>query len=109
MTEPPVCIALTTLEDEAQARTLARALVEERLAACVNIVAPITSVYRWQGNIEEAREVLLVLKTTEARLPELERRLLHLHPYEVPEFLVVEAASASAAWLAWLCRSTASD
>ena len=106
MHEPSARIALTTLDSEAQAVSLARTLVEERLAACVNIVRPVRSVYRWEGEIEEADEVLLILKTTEDRLPDLERRLLALHPYDVPEFLVFKATGA-AAYLDWIERSTA--
>ncbi len=102
----PARVALTTLESEAQAVSLARTLVEERLAACVNIVRPVRSVYRWEGEIEEADEVLLILKTTEDRLLELERRLLALHSYQVPEFLILEA-NGTAAYLDWIARSTA--
>ena len=83
------------------ARAFARGLVQRRLAACVNLV-PIESVYRWRGALEEAREVLLVAKTTVACVPELERVLRHEHPYDVPECVVLEPARIEPRYLAWL-------
>ena len=94
-------LVLTTLGFDADASTLARTLVEERLAACVNVLAPMTSFYRWKGTIEQDREQQLVIKTTRDSLPALEARLSVLHPYELPE-LVVLSASASAAYAAWV-------
>jgi periplasmic divalent cation tolerance protein len=98
----PVVLVLTTLGADADAASLARTLVEERLAACVNILPVMTSVYRWKGAIEQDREQQLVIKTTAGRLPALEVRLQALHPYEVPEFLVVPASGGSAAYTAWV-------
>ncbi len=78
-------IVLITAPDEDCARAIARSLVEERLLACANIVPRITSIYRWEGAVEEASEALLIGKTTDARLAQLETRLSELHPYDVPE------------------------
>ncbi|MGH9586389.1 MAG: divalent-cation tolerance protein CutA [Acidobacteriaceae bacterium] len=89
--------------DEAQ--RIARELVVRRLAACVNIIPNLTSVYRWQGKIEQADEALLLIKTTESRLPALEAAIRELHSYEVPEFLVLSVESGSRPYLAWLLDS----
>ncbi len=97
-------IVLTTLGADADAAALARTLVDERLAACVNVL-PMTSVYRWQGQIEQDREQQLIIKTTAGRVAALEARLRTLHPYELPEFLVL-AAAAGAAYGAWVGEST---
>jgi periplasmic divalent cation tolerance protein len=102
---PAVAIVLTTLGADADAAALARTLVEERLAACVNVLPPMTSVYRWQGSVEQDREQQLIIKTSVARLGELEARLKSLHPYELPEFLIVPATGGSDAYLAWLRES----
>ena len=94
-------IVLTTLGADADAASLARTLVDERLAACVNVLPPMTSVYRWKGAVEQDREQQLVIKTSRDRVAALESRLRQLHPYELPEFLVVDAAGAQA-YLAWI-------
>lgn len=98
-------LVLTTLAADADAVALARTLVEERLAACVNVLPPMTSVYRWQGQVEQDREQQIVIKTTSARVPALEARLRTLHPYDLPEFLVLPAAGGSSAYLAWVGES----
>jgi periplasmic divalent cation tolerance protein len=98
-------LVLTTLGADANAVRLARILVDERLAACVNLLPPMTSVYRWKGKVEEDREQQLVIKTTPARLAALQDRLRALHPYELPEFIVLGAA-ASVAYGQWLAEST---
>ena len=100
-----VAIVLTTIGADADAATLARTLVEERLAACVNLLPPMTSVYRWQGKVEQDRELQIVIKTTADRVPALQTRLRQLHPYELPEFLVIDA-TGSEAYLAWVGEST---
>jgi periplasmic divalent cation tolerance protein len=86
---------------------LARTLVDERLAACVNVHAPMISVYRWQGTVEVEPERQVVIKTTSAKLAALESRLRTLHPYELPEFVVIEG-SASDAYAAWTIDATRS-
>jgi periplasmic divalent cation tolerance protein len=97
---------LTTMPDDNRAGELARTLVEERLAACVNVHASMISTYRWTDTVEVEPERQLVIKTTRARLAELEIRLRALHPYELPEFVVIEA-SASEAYDRWVHGSTA--
>ena len=89
-------IVLTTLAAEADAAALARTLVEERLAACVNVLPEMTSVYRWKGDIEQDRERQLVIKTSGETIEALRARLRELHPYELPEFLVLNAQGSQA-------------
>lgn len=96
------CLCLCACPDADTAARIARALVEERLAACVNVLQGVRSVYRWQGVVEEAGEVLLLAKTTRASLPALQSRVVALHPYELPELLAVEAAGGLPAYLAWI-------
>ena len=99
-----VAIVLTTLGADADAATLARTLVEERLAACVNILPAMTSIYRWKEKVEQDREQQVVIKTTTDRVVALQARLRQLHPYELPEFLVLDA-SGSEAYLTWVEES----
>jgi periplasmic divalent cation tolerance protein len=101
-----IVIVLTTVGED-RADELARTLVDERLAACVNVHGPMLSTYRWKGTVEREPERQLVVKTTAARLVDFERRLRELHPYELPEFLVVRAA-ASDAYGAWVSQETTS-
>ncbi len=98
-------VALTTVGSLEEGRRIARALVKRRLAACVNLVPNLTSVYRWQGAVEEAEEILLVIKTTEAQLAALEAAVRELHSYEVPEFLALRVEAASQPYLDWLLSS----
>jgi periplasmic divalent cation tolerance protein len=100
-----VVIVLTTTADD-QAEPLARRLVEERLAACVNMHAPMVSFYRWQGRLERDPERQLVIKTTRDRLGALEARLRELHPYELPEFLVLPVDQVSDAYAGWVEANT---
>jgi periplasmic divalent cation tolerance protein len=102
---PSVSIVLTTLGADADAAALAKTLVEERLAACVNIVQGVMSTYRWQGAVSQNAEQQLVIKTATAKLPALEARLRQLHPYELPEFLVIDASGGSDAYLNWIDES----
>jgi len=102
-------LVLTTAGSREEAKRLAHALVEQRLAACVNLVPGVTSVYRWQGKVESADEILLVIKTSVANLGRLEESLRALHSYEVPEFLVLRPESASQPYLDWLLASTTSS
>jgi periplasmic divalent cation tolerance protein len=98
-------LVLTTVPKNAAAE-LASRLVEERLAACVNVQAPMTSTYRWKGRVEREEECQLVAKTSRSRVADLERRLHELHPYELPEFIVIEATSASSQYAAWVGDET---
>ena len=93
---------LVTTPTAERAAELARALVEERLAACGNVIPGLRSIYRWQGKVEDEAEALLVLKTTRARFDALRDRVLALHPYDVPEVLALPVEAGSAAYLAWL-------
>jgi len=99
-------LVLTTVSDNELAEELARSLVEERLAACVNVHGPMTSFYRWKGAVERDAERQLVIKTTRERLPALEVRLKALHGYELPEFLVLPVEGGSADYLAWVKQNT---
>lgn len=97
-----VILVLTTVPADERGAAIARALVEERLAACASVLAPMSSIYRWQGAVTEDTERQLIVKTVRERLPAIEQRLRELHPYNVPEFLVIEVVGGSAAYLAWL-------
>jgi periplasmic divalent cation tolerance protein len=95
-------IVLCTCGDFGEAARLARALIEGQLAACVNILPGITSIYRWQGKIEEATEVLLIAKTARERFPSLRDRIVELHSYDTPEIIAVPIAEGSEKYLQWL-------
>jgi periplasmic divalent cation tolerance protein len=95
-------IVLSTTDTVESAQRIAHALVERRLAACVNFVPHLTSVYRWQGAIETTSEILLLIKTSAEYLPGLEAALHELHPYDIPEFLVLPIESGSRLYLEWL-------
>jgi periplasmic divalent cation tolerance protein len=95
-----------TMPDTARATVLARALVEEGLAACVNIVPGVRSIYRWQGKLQEDEEVLCLIKTRPAVFDRARARILALHPYEVPEILAFAVDDGSPTYLAWLQEST---
>ena len=98
-------VTFVTCRDVRQARTIARALVVERLAACVNVVPGVASIYRWKGRVEEAREALLLVKSTSARAKRLEARVKALHSYDVPEVVTLKIAGGSADYLRWLRES----
>jgi periplasmic divalent cation tolerance protein len=95
-------VVLTTAASADDARRLGRALVEERLAACATLIPAAESIYHWEGRVETATETLLLLKTGVDQLAALEARLLELHPYETPEFLVLPIEAGSDAYLAWM-------
>jgi periplasmic divalent cation tolerance protein len=99
-------IVLTTTGPGFNAHALARALVEAQLAACVNIVPRIDSIYRWEGRVVEDLEQLLIIKTMDARVDALREELFKRHPYEVPEFVVLPIGATSDAYGAWLLEST---
>ena len=95
-------LALTTAGSDEQAETLARALVDRRLAACVNIVHGVCSVYRWKGDVTREEEHLLVIKTSERLLPEVRDAIHELHTYDVPEFVALPITDGDPAYLSWL-------
>lgn len=95
-------VVLTTYPVDGDADAFARQLVEERLAACVNVLPPMRSTYRWQGQVETADERQVLIKTKAAQVAALESRVSELHPYEVPEFVVLAVNAGGAAYLAWL-------
>jgi periplasmic divalent cation tolerance protein len=101
----PFVLVLTTWPTDRDAATLARTLVEERLAACVSVLEPMVSVYRWQGAIEQSSERQVIIKTTAAQADTVADRLSALHPYDVPEILVLPIAQGSHAYLEWLRES----
>jgi periplasmic divalent cation tolerance protein len=106
VTTDSVRVVLVSLPDAGAARALARTLVEERLAACGSVVPGVISVYRWQGELQEEPEVLLLLKTTEGALPDLLRRIPELHSYDVPEILALPVSGGHPPYLAWVTEST---
>ena len=99
-------LAFCTCPDADTASRIARALVDERLAACVNAIAGVVSTYRWNGEVHVDDEVLLLIKTTADRIDAMQARLIALHPYAVPEVLAIEPAAGSAPYLAWIERET---
>ncbi len=102
-------LVLTTVPAGDRGEVLARTLVEEHLAACVTVGAPMTSFYRWRGAIERDEERQVLIKTTRDRVPALQARLVELHAYELPEFLIVAVDGGSAAYLDWITASVEPD
>ena len=100
-------LCLSTCPDAETAARIARTLVEERLAACVNRLPGIRSTCRWQGDIRDDAEVLLLVKTTRERFESVRARLVELHPYEVPELVALDIADGLPAYLDWLAREVA--
>lgn len=98
-------LVLTTSGSEAEARKIAQALVEHRLAACVNIVPRIQSVYRWEGKVEQAEEFLLLIKTVKGREEQVRAAICELHSYDVPECIAIPIESGTAEYLKWLADS----
>ena len=99
---PEALLVITTMPDRESAEQLSRSLVENALVACVNIGAPVTSIYRWEGELEKGSEVMLTIKTTRARYPELERAIVDKHPYELPEIIAVPITAGLTGYLAWI-------
>lgn len=99
-------VVLVTAPTAEKAAEIARALVEERLAACGNVLPGVRSIYRWKGTVQEEGEALLVLKTQRERFPQLRDRILALHPYEVPEVLALPVEAGSGAYLDWIAQAT---
>lgn len=106
MVDGQVLVVMTTLPDAAAAQAVARTLVERRLAACASVQAPCRSVYRWQGAVEQADEVPLLIKTTAARYPELQDVLRSIHPYDVPEIVCWPVTGGLPEYLDWVVLQT---
>jgi periplasmic divalent cation tolerance protein len=104
--ESKALIVICTCPDQQSAEHIANHLIENRLAACVNISSPIKSVYRWQGEIEAADEVMLFIKTSAASYEELEQTIMSLHPYELPEVLAVPVDKGQQNYLGWITQCT---
>lgn len=99
-------LVISNLPDHASAQKLAAVLVEQRLAACVNVLSPCTSVYRWQGQVETATEVPVFIKTTREHYPALEQAIKANHPYELPEIIAVPLVAGLPAYLEWVRTET---
>ena len=99
-------IVLTTLPGDFDCRAFGRTVVEDRLAACVNILPPMESVYRWEGRVEQETERQIVIKTSRDRIVALWDRIREMHPYETPEFVVLSIQDGSDAYLRWIGEST---
>ena len=97
-----VILALTTCPDEASAHALSVALVQERLATCINRIGGVRSTYFWDARLQDEAEILLIIKTTEGRLDELQARISALHPYELPELLAIPVAGGNERYLDWV-------
>lgn len=99
-------VVFCTCPDQASAERIAATVVEERLAACVNILPGLTSIYRWRGQLQRDAELLLLVKTQGAAYPPLEARIRELHPYDVPEVIALPVRAGSSAYLDWIATST---
>ena len=104
MSEP--IVVLVTCGSEEEAAKIANSLVEERLAACVNIISPVRSIYRWEGKIWDEREWMLMIKTQKKRFEDLEKKVKSLHSYSVPEIVALPIIEGSASYLNWLEENT---
>ena len=108
MKEHEILLVITNLPNKADAERLAEALVSEGVAACVNVLAECTSFFRWQGNLDRATEVPVIIKTTLASYPELESTLRKLHPYELPEIIALPVSAGLPEYLNWVAQETKS-
>lgn len=97
-----ILVAFMTAPNREEARLIARTVVEERLAACCNIAGAVESIYQWQGKVEEAEEVLVIIKTTRERFPDLQRRVTELHSYDIPELIAMPITEGLPGYLEWV-------
>lgn len=104
-----VVVVLVTGPDRSALESLGRRLVEERLAACANVIGGVASIFRWEGAVQDEAEALAILKTTRPRVPALRERVLALHPYEEPEFLALPVVAGSASYARWVADSVEED
>ena len=103
------CIVYCTVPNEFSANLIANSLVEDKLAACVNVVRNITSIYRWEGIVQEEQELLLIIKTTESKFEALKDRIVSLHEYSVPEIISLPVKAGNLEYLNWIERETDGD
>ena len=103
---PDYCTVLNTCPDRETGELIARLLVQQRVAACVNLLDPITSIYRWQDGIEEERETLLIIKTKKEHYQKIEALIQQHHPYEVPEVICLDITAGAERYLSWIAQST---
>ncbi|WP_455378093.1 divalent-cation tolerance protein CutA [Petrachloros mirabilis] len=101
-----VLIVLTTASSQNEATRIARAVANERLAACINIIPGITSIFRWDSRVQKSREVLLIFKTTRQRYPALERMIQSMHSYDVPEIIALSVESGFIKYIKWIGQET---
>jgi len=106
MARPGYAMLVVTCPDVRTAESIARRLVEERLAACGNVMAPVTSIYRWKGKVQRDSEAILLLKTRRSLVRDCTRRVRSLHPYELPEIIAIPVVAGLPDYLAWLGRET---
>lgn len=104
-----VMVVLCTFPDVEKARQIGAVLVERQVAACINLLSGVTSIYRWEGKIEEAGEVMGVIKTTAEAYPALEAAILELHPYDTPELLALPVGQGAEKYLAWVAGQVLAD
>ena len=109
MSDASIVVVLVTASGDEEARRIGRALVDERLAACVNVIGPIASIFRWKDRVQEESEHLLVVKARRADVQRLAARVRALHSYEVPEVLALDVVGGAAPYLDWVRDSTARD
>lgn len=103
---PEFIVVFVTCGSEEEALKIAHSLVEERLAACVNLVSPVRSIYRWEGKIWDEKEWILIIKTQKERVEELEKKVKSLHSYSVPEIIGLPIVEGSSSYLQWLLEET---
>jgi len=106
MNESEVLLVISNVPDRAVAELIAEKLVEQGVTACVNILAGCTSIYRWQGKVEHANEVPLLIKTTRAAYPRLESTIRELHPYDLPELIALPVSAGLPEYLNWVVQET---
>jgi periplasmic divalent cation tolerance protein len=109
MTQPQVAVVVTSVPDAAVARQLARTLLDERLLACASLLPGVTSLFRWEGAVQEETEVMMVMKTSSAQVERLLARVGELHPYQVPEVLAFTASAGLPGYCSWVLDETGSE
>ena len=106
ITDHKILLVMTTITDIGKGKLLARQIVDQRLAACCNIVPAVTSIYRWKDELHEVQECLLVMKTIETRYTQLSKFILQQHPYETPELIALPVTQSTQEYLSWVIKET---